>query len=220
MLRLSMAIARKDLALCLLRGSGLLQAVLLGLVLIFIFGLAGETGSVVDARTAAAAFWLSSLFCMVLVFGRLFGLEEGAGARSLLVLCGAPVQAIWLGKAAAGFVLVACGQCVFLPATLVFLGQDVCGPLWRWAAALALVDAGLAALGCLLGALGHGREGLLSALLFPLLCPLLLAGIGLGAQAFGNPGEDRGWLALAAAFDAVFFAAGLALFGFVFPGDD
>ena len=77
----------------------------------------------------------------------------------------------------------------------------------------------------LLGALAQGqaaRESLLSIVLFPLLTPLLLAGISVGAQALGAPSADGPgiWLGVAAAFDAVFLGAGLLLFGHIYAGDE
>ena len=92
-------------------------------------------------------------------------------------------------------------------------------------AAVLLVDVGMAALGSLLGALSQGqaaRESLLSVVLFPLIVPLLLAGIRAGAGGLGEaaPAEAASWIGLAAAFDAVFLAAGLILFPFVFSGDE
>ena len=44
MLRLMLAMARKDLALTLARGSGLVQALLLGLLLLFVFSLSQGIG--------------------------------------------------------------------------------------------------------------------------------------------------------------------------------
>ena len=225
MLRLSLAIARKDLLLTLARGNGLLQALLLGLLLLFVFSLAQEPGEKVDPQAAAAMFWLASAFSQVLIFNRLYDLEEVNAARLGLALCPAPVQAVWLGKLAAGLVLLLLAQAVFLPAAMVFLGQAVTAQPLTGLATLALVDAGMCALGSLLGALGQGqsgRESLLGVVLFPLLTPLLLAGIGGGAQCLGAPSPDgpSAWLRLAAAFDAVFLAAGLVLFGFIYPGED
>ena len=197
MLRLSLAVARKDLALSLARGNGLVQALLLGLLLrvaclllLFVFSLAQGPGERVGPQAAAAMFWLSSAFSQVLIFNRLYDLEEVNAARLGLALCPAPEA---------------------LP---------VAG-----AVSLALVDVGMCALGSLLGALAQGqsgRESLLGVILFPLLTPLLLAGIGVGAQCLGAPAPDgpRAWLGLAAAFDAVFLGAGLVLFGFLYPGED
>ena len=170
-------------------------------------------------------FWLSSAFSQVLIFNRLYDLEEVNAARLGLALCPAPVQGVWLGKLLAGLLLLLLAQAVFLPAAMVFLGQALRAAPLAGLAALTLVDVGMCALGSLLGALAQGqsgRESLLGVVLFPLLTPLLLAGIGVGAQVLGAPAPDGpgAWLRLAAAFDAVFLACGLVLFGFIYPGED
>ncbi|MDR2694978.1 MAG: heme exporter protein CcmB, partial [Deltaproteobacteria bacterium] len=212
MLTAALAIARKDLTLTLARGGGLVQALLLGLLLLFMFSLAQEAGERMSPQGAAAVFWLASAFCQVLVFNALYGLEDVNGARQGLALLPCPVQAVWVGKALAGLTLVLLAQAVFAPAALVFLGQEASGE-WRWALGmLLLADVGMALLGSLLGALAQGqaaKESILSIVLFPLLAPLLLAGIRAGAGFFaGRAAQDAAqWLGLAAAFDALFAAA-------------
>ena len=214
---MALAVARKDLLLTLTRGSGLVQALLLGLLLLFVFSLAQGVGERLSPQNAAAVFWLSSAFCQVLVFNALFALEERCSSRVGLILSPPPIQGVWLGKGLAGMILLLLAQLIFLPATVVFLGQEIQGD-WRVAlGALLLVDAGMCALGSLLGALAQGEAARES-----LLMPLLLAGISVSAQALGLPAPDGAdaWLGLAAAFDAVFAAAGLLLFGFMYTGDD
>ena len=156
----------------------------------------------------------------------LYAVEETAQARLGLVLLPAPVQGVWLGKALAGLLLMAVAQCVFVPAVFVFLGQHL-GSAWLFALlGIALGDVGMAASGSLLGALSvgrGGRESLLSIVLFPLLVPMLLAGVRLVSMGIDpDPMLDDAlrWTALAAAFDGLFLAAGLLLFPFVYSGDD
>ena len=222
---MALAVARKDLLLTLTRGSGLVQALLLGLLLLFVFSLAQGVGERLSPQNAAAVFWLSSAFCQVLVFNALFALEERCSSRVGLILSPPPIQGVWLGKGLAGMILLLLAQLIFLPATVVFLGQEIQGDRRVAPGALLLGESGMCALGSLLGALAQGeaaRESLLSIVLFPLLVPLLLAGISVSAQALGLPAPDGAdaWLGLAAAFDAVFAAAGLLLFGFMYTGDD
>ena len=192
MLKAACLIARKDLRLVLSRGAGLVQALLLGLLLIFVFSLSRE-----DAN----------------------------GSRAGLLLLPTPVQSVLLGKAAAGLCIILTAQLLFLPATIVFLGQSL-GDGWPLALlALVLTDIGMASLGSLLGALSQGqaaRESLLSIVLFPLIIPILLAGIRVCAGGFSEalPEGVESWLGIAVAFDAVFLAAGLVLFPFVFSGDE
>ena len=101
----------------------------------------------------------------------LYGLEEANGSRAGLLLLPTRVQSVLLGKAAAGLCIILTAQFLFLPATIVFLGQSL-GDGWPLALlALVLTDIGMASLGSLLGALSQGqaaRESLLSIVLFPL----------------------------------------------------
>ncbi len=224
MLKAALLIAAKDLRLSLAGGGGLVQALLLGLLLLFVFSLSQRIGEIMDPQGAATIFWLASAFCQVLVFNTLYSIEEQNGARGGLMLMPWPLQSVWLGKGLAGFTLVLLAQLVFLPAAVVLLGQTV-SALWPMALGMILlVDLGLAASGSLLGALAQGqsgRESLLSIILFPLLIPLLLAGIRVCAAGFSADAPEGldSWFGIAGAFDALFCAAGLLLFGFIYGED-
>ena len=224
MLNSALLIAHKDLRLVLSRGTGLAQALLLGLLLIFLLSLSHGPGDPVSPQTAATVFWLASAFCQVLIFTSLYGLEEAGSARHGLLLAPMPVQAIWLGKAMAGCALLLMAQFVFLPATIVFLGQAL-GAAWLTGLiGLVATDWGLVALGSLLGGLAQGqasRESLLTVVLFPLLAPTLLAGIKTAAMAWGGAANDAAsWIGLAGAFGALFSGAGLILFPFAYSGEE
>lgn len=225
MLKAALTIARKDIRLTLGRGSGLLQALLLGLLLIFVFSLSLLPGQRMSPQGSAAIFWMASAFCQVLIFSTLYSHEERNGQRQGLVLAPAPVQCVWLGKAVAGFGLLLAAQLLFVPATIVFLGQQVTG-LWHLGLGILIIgDIGIAAVGSLLGALSQGqssRESLLSIVVFPLLAPLLLGGIRIGSSVFsGGLAEGaESWFGIVLAFDAIFTAAALVLFPFIYNAEE
>ncbi|CCH50428.1 heme exporter protein CcmB [Pseudodesulfovibrio piezophilus] len=225
MLKRTYAFTSKDLRLSLSGGQGLVQAVLLGLLLIFMFSLSKPMGGLVSPQAAGAIFWLASAFGLVLVFNDLFAIEEVNGARIGVLSSPAPVHAVWIGKGVAGLSLLLISQLVFLPATIAFLGQVIYGPWWLICVTLVGADIGLVVIGALLGALSQGqaaRESLLSVIVFPLLLPVLLAGISLFGMCF-DPGVAEGcdkWLGLIFAFDCLFAGAGLFLFPFVYSGEE
>lgn len=225
MLRRAALVAAKDLKLSVSGGQGLVQAVLLGLLLIFLFSLSKPLGGTISAQAAGAIFWLSSAFGLVLVFNDLFSLEEANGARLGLLSSPVPVHSVWIGKGVAGLCLLLITQIVFLPAVIAFLGQSVSGPFGLMIITVVLGDVGLVVLGALLGALSQGqgaRESLLSVIIFPLLLPVLLSGITLVGMVFS--GEDVAeagkWLGVIGAFDGVFAGAGLILFPFIYSGEE
>jgi len=225
MLKRAGIIASKDLKLSMSGGQGLVQAVLLGLLLIFLFSLSKPLGGVISPQAAGAIFWLASAFGLVLVFNDLFAIEEANGARIGILSSPVPVHAVWIGKGVAGLSLLLISQLVFLPATAAFLGQTVHGPVWLLAVTLIGADIGLVVIGALLGALSQGqaaRESLLSVIVFPLLLPVLLSGITLFGMCFSPEpieGPDK-WLGLIFAFDCLFSGAGLFLFPFVYSGEE
>ena len=226
MLTAALRIAAKDLRLSLRGAQGLAQTALLGLLIIFVFSLSRAPGEEVPALAASAIFWLSTLFSQVLVYSGLYALEEGSGARMGLAMAPMPMQAVWLGKALAGFFLVACCQVIFALAVAVFLGQTIAGSMLAGIGFTLAVDLGLAALGSFMGALSAGksaRESILTVIFFPLIIPVLLAGIKLLESVIeGNHGgqDQTGWLGMALAFAAVFSAASLALFPFIYTGEE
>ncbi len=228
MIRQALVLAGKDLRLTLTRGNAPAQAVLLGLLLIVLFSLSLDGQARAGATAAAALFWLASAFCQTLIFNALFSLEENSGTRLGLLLAPMPVQSVWLGKALAGFCLLLLIQLALLAASIIFLGQAFSAQWPLVLPAVLLIDAGIAAAGALLGALAQSRatrESLCSIVVFPLLIPLFLAGIRILALLFNV--EDAAharqdalqWAGLAAAFDAIFIAAALVLFPFVYGGD-
>lgn len=219
-----LAVAGKDLRLAFAGGQGPVQAVLLGLLLVFIFSLSAAPGERFSAQQAMAIFWLCSSFAVVLIFSLLFRFEEENDTATALLLSPLPVQGLWLGKTLAGLALLALCQVFFFPAALVFLGLDPGGSPGGLAAMVLAVDVGLCILGGLVGAMGHGqgaKDALLTIIVFPLQVPLLLGGIRIGVGLMqGLPMADLGdWFGLVLAFDAVFSGAALFLFPHVFRGE-
>ena len=224
MIRSCLAVMGKDLRLAFAGGQGPVQAVLLGLLLVFIFSLSAAPGERFSAQQAMAIFWLCSSFAVVLIFSLLFRFEEENDTATALLLSPMPVQGLWLGKTLAGLALLLLCQVFFFPAALVFLGLDPGGSPAGLALMVLGVDAGLCILGGLIGAMGHGqgaKDALMTIIVFPLQVPLLLGGIRIGVglmqgQALAGVGD---WFGLVLAFDAVFAGAALFLFPHVFRGE-
>lgn len=124
--------------------------------------------------------WVTYVFAAVLGLNRAFALELENEALSGLAL--APVDRGWifLGKAAASFVLLVLLQAA---AGLVFalaFGVDLLGVAPRFALVAALGALGLASVGTLLAAISvrtRYREVMLPLLLLPLLVPVLVGAV-------------------------------------------
>lgn len=241
MFKNALLIAGKDLRLCLARGRFcpggpvLLQALILALLIIFMFSLVplmslseSTSDRPLDPALAAILFWMSSLAAQTVIFQHLYGLERIGSIRSLLRVAPIAPQAVWLGKTLAGITLLVLIQIIILPVLVLLLRQKV-GLDWQVALfGFVLADVGLATLGALLGAFpaampgASSRRSLLPAILsLPLLVPLLLAAAQLFQGAFIPDiaifaPNALPWLGLLAAFDALTIGVALVLFPYVF----
>lgn len=150
-----------------------------------------------------------------------YGPEEANSSWVGLLLLPASVQSVLLGRTVAGLCIILTAQFLFPPATIMFLGQPLGGDWSLALLAFILTDIGMVSLDSLLSALSQGqaaRKSLLSIMPLPLTILILLAGVRVCAEGFGEtlPGDMGSQPDIVVAFDAVFLAVGLALFPFVF----
>ena len=187
-----------------------------------LIGLALGPGSAREPGLAAALLWLVLFFTGATGLGRTFVQEEERGTALALRLS-ARATTVWAGKYAANVVLLLGLTAVATPLLLALLGVPAANGVLLFCV-LGLGDLGLAAVMTMTAALvaqASARGGLLAALSFPLLVPLLLAGVH-GAKAAlgqGNPqgrfGPALGDLQVLGSYAVIAVTASLLLFDFV-----
>lgn len=221
MLRLFYLI-QKDLKLILGRSNIYLHSILLGLVLIFLFSLSRPIGGILTSSYAATIFWISSNFSLILIFNALYLLEQENNMHEALNLSPLISQEIWIAKAISGLVLLLLVQIFFIGAVVIFLGQQEFNFSLYAIIFFFLINIGLTLIGSLLGALSYGyeiKESFLSLIIFPLVIPLLLAGIKLGESVWGESNDLLSWFRLTLSFDLIYLGGGYILFPFIFSGE-
>jgi heme exporter protein B len=118
-------------------------------------------------------------------------------------------SAIWLAKVAAVFVFLGLAELLALPLFALFYRSLSGGAI----AGFVLADIGICAVGTLLSAMAaaaRARELLLPLLFLPLAVPIVIGGVG--ASVVDAPGR---YLALLAAYDALFLLVAWATFEYV-----
>lgn len=213
-MRTLLAVLRKDLMVE-GRSRDLIPAMaLLALLLLALSGSAGIRGA-----SSASIVWIAVVVSTALGLTRSFGLETDQ--EQIYGLRMAPVDPGWifLGKAAANFLLVAAVEVLALGAAIVFLDLPAGGRLAPLAGVLALGGAAIVSLGTLLGALlavTRLREALLPLLLLPLSAPAVMAASGATVKLLATGREPvTGEVVLLAAFLLLFVALGMLLFEYV-----
>lgn len=212
MFRDAALIAGKDLRLELRSRVTTNQVVPFALLVLLLFGFALDADRPVLDRATPGLFWLAVLFSALLAVQRSFAVEAADGNRDALRLSGLSPAGIILGK-----VMGVAGQLAVLEAVLivgvaVLYGTHIEGLVLLLATCVA-ATIGLAAAGCLYGALAAGlrvRDTLLPLLLLPVLAPVLLAATRAFEDALGTVGVNGwAWVNLLLVFAAVYVALAL-----------
>ncbi|MDH3208145.1 MAG: heme exporter protein CcmB [Gemmatimonadota bacterium] len=214
------AIVRKDLLLELRSRERMTSMAAFAVLAGVLFSFSIDTATVRPQDVAAGLVWMTLVFGGLLGVGRTFHLEAQDGAFQGVLTSPAPKDAVFLAKTFANFVMLYLVSLLVLAVFALFFGLDV-GQNLRWVVfVLGLGSLGFVALGTLFAAVATGTsmgETLLPVLVFPLLVPMVVYGVGSTDRLIaGRPlAEVEGNIRMLGAFALAAVAAGAALFRFV-----
>lgn len=162
--------------------------------------------------------WVAITFAGVLGLSRSFIVEQDRGSLEGLLLAPMDRSAIYFGKLIGNLLFIGAVELLLLPLASIFFNIWLITPSLLLVVALGTV--GFAAVGTLFSALSvntRAREVLLPILLFPVMIPVLIAGVrATGALLDGETlGDVAHWLRLVLAYDAIFIAVAFLLFDYV-----
>jgi heme exporter protein B len=217
-LRLAWLVAAKDLAIERRTREILTTAGFFAVLVAVMSSLAFSFGESTTSKVAPGAIWIPTAFASILALGRTWQREREDSALTALLVSPIPRASIFLGKAIGVFVFVSFVEVLVVPVVALLFHVDLLPLILPLGAVMALGTIGLAAAGTLFGAMTvrtRARDLVLASVLFPLLSPTLLSGIGatrelVSGAAFSELGD---YLILLAAFDFLALVGGLALFG-------
>lgn len=191
-------------------------AVLAGIL----FNFSIDTTTTRPQDVAAGLIWMTLIFGGLLGVGRTFQLEAQDGAFQGVLMSPAPKDAVFLAKTLANFILLFMVSLLVLGVFGLFFGLDLGRNLGWIVVVLGLGSLGFVALGTLFAAVSTGTtmgETLLPILVFPLLVPMVIYGVGSTTRLMaGRPfAEVEGNVRMLGAFALVALAAGAVLFRYV-----
>lgn len=168
----------------------------------------------------AGLLWVTLVFGGLLGVGRTFHLEGQDGALTGILTSPTPKDAVFLGKTLANFAILYAIALLVLGVFMLFFSLDLGSSPATLLLVLGLGALGFVALGTLFAAMSSATslgETLLPILIFPLLVPMVIYGVGAtGRLMAGRPlAEVEGGVKMLAAFALVALAAGATLFRFV-----
>jgi heme exporter protein B len=185
-----------------------------------LFNYSLDTTRVAPQDVAAGLIWMTIVFGGLLGVGRTFQLEAQDGAFQGLLMSPAPKDAVYLGKTFANFALLLPVTLLVLLVFTLFFGLGLGSSPFALILSLALGALGFVALATLFAAVSSGThmgETLLPILVFPLLVPMVIYGVGAtGRLLLGRPiAEVAGNIRMLGAFALIALAAGAVFFRFV-----
>ncbi len=186
-------------------------------VLIFAFALVKDGRAVGDA--AAGILWIAISFSGTLALGRTFERERYAETLRALLLAPAPRAALYTGKLMGMLALLGLAELLLVPlVALLFQASALFSRPLLLAALLAGGTVGFCAVGTLFAAMlvrARSRDVLLPILLYPIIIPVIIAGVrGTAALLSAPPDEPTAimWIGVLTAFDIVFVTLALWTF--------
>jgi heme exporter protein B len=212
---------RKDLQLE-LRTREAVPAMLLFSISTFVLFHFGLDASSLEGDLAAGVLWVTLLFAAVLAINRLFVAEREQGGFDGFLLAPVDRTALFLAKATVLFSFLCALELAAVPAFVVLLLEpSPWAGLPELVLLLLLANAGIAAVGTLVGALAvqtRARDLIVPLLALPLMIPVVIAAargtapLWLEAGAEAVPGR---WLAILGLYDLVFGLLAYAVFDFL-----
>ena len=189
-------------------------------VTMVMFAFALDATNVLE-RVAPGLVWLATLFSLLLLVQRAFGVEGDDGALDALRVAGVDPAAIYWGKALALAAQLAVLEVVLLVAAVLLYGAVVpIGGVVLLLTTLVTATWGLACVGTLYGGLTagfSGRETLLPLLVLPVVAPVLIGATRAVEAALGTGGvalsEGWPWIGLLTVFAVAFGVGGALAFG-------
>lgn len=167
---------------------------------------------------AAGILWISVTFAGTLALGRTFERERQSETLRALFLAPVARPAIYVGKLIGIVGLLFGVEIVLVPLVALLFQEPLFAHPFLLGALLVTGTIGLAAVGTLFAAMlvrARSRDVLLPILLYPIIFPVIIAGVR-GTAALLQPELEmdivRFWLALLATFDLVFITLALWTF--------
>ena len=176
------------------------------------------SGETTTRKVGPGAIWLPIAFASVLALSRTWQREREENALLGLLVAPIPRAALFAGKAIGVAAFISVTALIVVPIVGLLFHVEL-GPICLPLAALLLLGViGIAAMGTLFGAMTvrtRARDLILASVLFPLLAPMMLAGVAGTRDVFeGAPmSELRSFFVILAVFDAIAIAGGLGMFG-------
>jgi heme exporter protein B len=208
-LRLTLAVAGKDIRGELRSRTALLSAIVFAALVLVVFNFARDPTVLAPIDLAPSVLWVTFALAAIVALNRAFNVERENGAMDGLLLAPVSREVIFLGKLLANLAFVGAVELITLPLFILFFNVSLGRALPGILGVTALATIGFVAVGTIFSAMAvrtRFAELMLPVLLLPFMVPPIIGAVQVTARLLaGRPlSEMWGWLRLLAAYDVVF----------------
>ena len=218
MLSVAKLIYRKDLAIERRSRETLFTVLSFGLLATLVFSLSFFIENDVSGAYAPGVIWIVVLFASTLGLQRLFESERENDCFGGLLLAPIDLRGVYIGKLFVQLTFSGLMEICTIP--LIFLFFDLfslvdAARVWTLLVLLALGTLGFAIIGTLFAAMllsTRLRDVLLPIVVYPLVTPVIIAGVQGTRSLFMGVESTTHWISLIGAFDLIYLGLALAIF--------
>ena len=208
-IRLSLAIAAKDIRAELRSRTALLSALVFAALVLVVFNFARDPTALTVMDLAPSVLWVTFALAAMVAMNRAFTMERENSAFDGLLLAPVPREALFVGKLLANLAFVTTVELVALPLFTLFFNVNLWPYLPGVLAVTLLATIGFVAVGTIFSAMAvrtRFAELMLPVLLLPFMVPPLIGAVQVTSRLLAaRPlSEMWGWLRLLALYDIVF----------------
>lgn len=216
--RQTLMILAKDLRIELRSREIVVAMVFFASLVVIILAFSFLWGQDISPDLGCGALWIALALSGTLGLNRAFDREREGDTFRALLLAPVPRPAIYLGKMAGVTLFMLIAELVSLLLIVLFFRTPVWDRILPLALILLLGTIGYAAIGSLFAAMlmrARARDILLAVILYPVILPLLAAGVRATAELLATPADMKvvwAWTRGLFVYDALFLTAALWIF--------
>ena len=208
-LRLTLALAGKDIRAELRSRTALLSAIVFAALVLVVFNFARDPTVLAPVDLAPSVLWVTFALAAIVALNRAFNVERENGAMDGLLLAPVSREVLFLGKLLANLAFVGIVELITLPLFILFFNVSLGRALPGILGVTALATIGFVAVGTIFSAMAvrtRFAELMLPVLLLPFMVPPIIGAVQVTSRLLaGRPlSEMWGWLRLLALYDIVF----------------
>jgi heme exporter protein B len=208
-LRITLAVAGKDIRAELHSRTALISALVFAALVLVLFNFARDPTAVSAAILGPSVLWVTFVLAALLAMNRAFTIERENSALDAVLLAPIPRESLFLGKLLANLAFVGVVELLTLPLFMLFFNVDLVPQLPGILLVTALATTGFVAVGTIFGAMTaktRFAELMLPVLLLPFMVPPLIGAVQVTSRLLADRplSEMWGWLRLLALYDVVF----------------